>query len=38
MLQSYQSNSGDEKIPKVLLDIAKGVVFFTIIKVKRIIA
>lgn len=33
MLQSYSSTAGgDEKIPKVLLDIAKGVVFFTIVK------
>jgi len=33
MLYSFKNTLGEEKIPKELLDIAKGVVFFTIIKV-----
>jgi lipid-binding SYLF domain-containing protein len=33
MLYSFKNTLGEEKIPRELLDIAKGVVFFTIIKV-----
>lgn len=33
MLYSFKNSLGEEKIPRELLDIAKGVVFFTIIKV-----
>jgi len=33
MLHSFKHTHGEEKIPKELLDIAKGVVFLTIIKV-----
>jgi len=33
MLYSFKNTLGEEKIPRELLDIAKGVVFFTIVKV-----
>ena len=33
MLYNFKNTLGEEKIPRELLDIAKGVVFFTIIKV-----
>lgn len=32
MLYNFKNTLGEEKIPKELLDIAKGVVFFTIVK------
>mmetsp|Transcript_29128 Transcript_29128/g.66045 ORF Transcript_29128/g.66045 Transcript_29128/m.66045 type:complete len:387 (-) Transcript_29128:14-1174(-) len=33
MLYNFKNTLGEEKIPRELLDIAKGVVFFTIVKV-----
>lgn len=32
MLNNFRNTSGEEKIPRELLDIARGVVFLTILK------
>jgi hypothetical protein len=36
MLYNFKNTLGEEKIPRELLDIAKGVVFLTIVKVSEV--